>query len=567
MFDRHLARLVLERLGSMSLAVVLLIVLATASAIGTVLLQQQEHEDYFAEFGPLWYWAFRSIGLFDMYHAWWFLFLLAFLMVSLAACLWRNTPKMLKEMKTKKPWISERHINHLKIKHHFSIVDEEKLISQIKKELSGWRIEELEAEGVRFLRADAGWWNKWGYVLAHAGILVILIGGWVSVQFGFRGNMAVVEGGVEDTISFLRGTKTEHLKLPFAIRCNDFSIDFYPTGQPKEFRSSLTIIDHGKEVLTRDIVVNEPLEYKGVRIYQASFGDGGSMLKLKLLPLGEGKAKTITSRVYETWKDPETGLSLEFTDFKPFNVENIADPGKPKEFRDLGPAVEMIVRAPNVRPVKVKLFMNPFIDLEGTNRGSFMMISFSGDAKDYQTLALGIDLTNPKEWKLLQAFLRELKKVRNDANIPKEKRTLTAFKRALEEVFGSERPEDLPAIGMRVLQAAQVIPQLPWPYLPVLIDYDQVYYTGLQLTKDPGMNIVWFGSALLVLGLGIMFYMPHRRIWLRLQEKRGILAAATNRGELDCALFVHELFTKLVEAGAIQPRQQATGKKRRGGSR
>jgi len=51
-----------QRLGSMSLAIVLLMVLSIASVIGTVLLQNQEQADYLQQFGPLWYWVLRSRG-------------------------------------------------------------------------------------------------------------------------------------------------------------------------------------------------------------------------------------------------------------------------------------------------------------------------------------------------------------------------------------------------------------------------------------------------------------------------------------------------------------------------
>ncbi|MDX8413547.1 MAG: cytochrome c biogenesis protein ResB, partial [Mariprofundales bacterium] len=55
----------LSRLGSMPLAILLLTVLALASAIGTVLLQNQGQTDYLQQFGPLWYWVLRSLGMFD----------------------------------------------------------------------------------------------------------------------------------------------------------------------------------------------------------------------------------------------------------------------------------------------------------------------------------------------------------------------------------------------------------------------------------------------------------------------------------------------------------------------
>jgi len=43
-------------------------------------------------------------------------------------------------------------------------------------------------------------------------------------------------------------------------------------------------------------------------------------------------------------------------------------------------------------------------------------------------------------------------------------------------------------------------------------------YTGLQVAKDPGVNVVWLGCLLLTAGMMISFFVSHRRIWIRLTE-------------------------------------------------
>ncbi len=543
-----------QRIGSMSLAIILLVVLSIASVIGTVLLQNQGQADYLQQFGPLWYWVFRSLGLFDMYHTWWFLGMLGFLMVSLTSCLWRNVPKMLKEMRTRKATVAEKSLKRFQYLHDWQLdgaADAAALQQAFRKRLPGWEFRESNQDGVRYFRADKGRWNKWGYILVHSAILVILVGGWMGSEYGFRGDMAVPEGQAEDEISFLQGTQTGHLKMPFKVRCNSFSIDFFPTGAPKEFRSNLTIIDDGKEVLTSDIIVNEPLYYKGVRIYQASFGDGGSDITFKLFHLdGSEQISYAKTQVYRSWKDEKTGLSIKVTDFKPYNVENMANPGEPKDFQDLGPAVEYELRGLGLKPVKIKAFMNPFIDGDGVNQGSFIMISMTGDKADYKPVSLGLDLTNPVEWKLFHAFMRQLAALEKQAG---KDGKLKAFKRAMAEVFGEgKRPEGIQAMAMRTLQGVNMLSQLPWPMLPMLDDFEQHYYTGLQLAMDPGMNVVWFGSAMLVIGLCIMFYMPHRKLWLIIRpaaggRRRVTLAGMANRNHLVFNQAFNALFTKLDE--------------------
>jgi len=43
-------------------------------------------------------------------------------------------------------------------------------------------------------------------------------------------------------------------------------------------------------------------------------------------------------------------------------------------------------------------------------------------------------------------------------------------------------------------------------------------YTGLQVAKDPGVEVVWLGCILMVVGIFAAFFMSHRRIWVRIQK-------------------------------------------------
>ena len=60
-------------------------------------------------------------------------------------------------------------------------------------------------------------------------------------------------------------------------------------------------------------------------------------------------------------------------------------------------------------------------------------------------------------------------------------------------------------------------------------------YTGLQVTRDPGVWIVWVGSGLMILGLIISFFFSHQRVWAKLPkspEGEIILAGSTNKNRL-----------------------------------
>ncbi len=47
---------------------------------------------------------------------------------------------------------------------------------------------------------------------------------------------------------------------------------------------------------------------------------------------------------------------------------------------------------------------------------------------------------------------------------------------------------------------------------------EELMYTGLQVAKDPGVEVVWLGCFLMVIGIYAAFFMSHRRIWVRIQN-------------------------------------------------
>ena len=75
-----------ELLSSMRFSISLLTVICIASVIGTVLKQQEPLGNYVNQFGPFWAKVFSLVSLNTVYSAWWFLLILAFLVVSTSLC-------------------------------------------------------------------------------------------------------------------------------------------------------------------------------------------------------------------------------------------------------------------------------------------------------------------------------------------------------------------------------------------------------------------------------------------------------------------------------------------------
>jgi len=60
-------------------------------------------------------------------------------------------------------------------------------------------------------------------------------------------------------------------------------------------------------------------------------------------------------------------------------------------------------------------------------------------------------------------------------------------------------------------------------------------YTGLSVTKDPGVWVVWIGCGLMILGLIVSFFFSHQRVWVRIQKDPGgeiVLAGSANKNRV-----------------------------------
>ncbi len=88
-------------------------------------------------------------------------------------------------------------------------------------------------------------------------------------------------------------------------------------------------------------------------------------------------------------------------------------------------------------------------------------------------------------------------------------------------------------------------------------------FTGLIVAHDPGVPFVWVGSTLLVLGLYLVFFFPHRRIWARIRRTPGgseVLCASTLNRDMAFTPKFHQLVTEIELAGTPSGTSHEPGK-------
>jgi cytochrome c biogenesis protein len=360
----------IELVSSMRFAITLLTLIAVAAMIGTVLKQNEPMPNYVDQFGPFWFEVFHKLGLYAVYSAWWFLLIMAFLVLSTSLCITRNGPRMLRDMRSWRENVREQSLRnfHHKSEWH-SPLSRAELAQQTAARLQdcGYKSKLVEKDGATLVAARCGAANKFGYIFAHSAIVIICVGGLLDsdlpIRFqqwflgktpfsgsgviadipakhrlspsnpSFRASTMIPEGASSDSAIIPQPTGVLIQPLPFSITLKKFHIDFYSTGMPKLFASDVVIQDHDSgKTFAATIKVNQPLIHKGLAIFQSSFDDGGSKLKLRGFPLkgGAGKPFEIAGEVGAATPLARPGLepyTVEWSSFRAFNVENIG-PGQ-----------------------------------------------------------------------------------------------------------------------------------------------------------------------------------------------------------------------------------------------
>lgn len=420
----------LELLGSMRFAVSLLTFICVASIIGTVLQQNQASTTYIDKFGPFWYDVFDAFAIWHIYNSWWFLLIMAFLVISTSICVLRNAPKMIKDARSFREYVRTSSLrafpNKVEQSTSTSPVESRQFMEGWLRS-NGYRFKVREDENGVLLAAKKGAANRLGYIFAHVAIVVICVGGLLDSELPVRlqvwfagkepitqnmlisqvpesGRMALGNPSFRANMLLPEGSQSSHgilnvdegvlvQPLPFSIKLNRFIVDYYSTGMPSSFKSDVEVTDPDTgKTFNQIIEVNEPLRYKGVTVYQSSFDDGGSSVKLKGFPLQGPEDRTfeLDTRVGEPSRfdfslgnNAPQSMSVNVTALRVINVEDLGtgeDP-QPKAMLDHVAAVTGSAAASDKKNLKN---LGPSVQ--------YQIVGSDGQSREFTNYMLPVEL-------------------------------------------------------------------------------------------------------------------------------------------------------------------------------
>lgn len=447
-------RSVFDFFCSLKLTMFLLITLAVISIIGTVIPQGTPPPEYMHTISQNKLKLYQSLGFFNMYNSWWFISLLSLLSLNLTACSVKRLPAILRTIRQPVLVMDD---DLKKTVAHIAIIDtkedapviRDQIAALLKAEFAAPHI--TEAGGAFHLFAQKAPWSRLAVYAVHLSVLVIFIGAIIGSLFGYKGFVNIAEG---DSVNKVMSRSEKEIGLGFAVRCEKFSVAYYDTGAPREFKSILTVLENGRPVAGYErvpVIVNDPLSYKGITFYQSSYGKLGEHEFIVSDPDGSNPIPLLIKSGGSARLPDGSGICLQETtpDISRFQA-GVS-----------GPAAQ----------VEVHLA--------------------SGETRAFIVYA-----DNP------------------------------AMNR-----------KNLASTGGRLIQYR---------------GGEELMYTGLQVAKDPGVWVVWFGCTLMLGGIYAAFFMSHRRIWVRVENGSVTIGGHASKNQGGFRIFMEQLQAKLTKLLATE---------------
>ncbi len=393
--------------ASVRLALFSLLILATTSIIGTLIPQKNPPEFYIENFGQRTAQFFQMLDVPNMYNSWWFIGLLLLFSINLIVCTIDRLPNVWKMVVMNNLDTDPERLEKMPHRQEFHARGDAAALTEIATGLlakNGWKAQGETKPTGSLLFSQKLAWSRLGVYAVHLSILVIFAGAIIGSLLGFKAGVMIPEGSATDTV-YETGTERP-IPLGFTVKCDDFNVSFYADGTtPKEFRSNLSVLENGKTIIDkRSIIVNDPMDYKGITFYQSSY-------------------------------EPMQGFNVVIT-----------------------------------------------------NKATKVSQSFQ--------IPFGQKISWPEGGIDFGVINQEVRSRMGDVNRLK--------------VWFSDGQGD-PSIFWMDNNATQAISS---PTTTYEFEASQVYATGLQVAKDPGVWTVYAGCALMLIGLYVAFFLSHRRVWV-----------------------------------------------------
>lgn len=444
--------------------------------------------------------SMQRLGLFEVFHAKWFLVALGFLVVNVTTCTFNRWSPTFRNVFHPPTTVPDSFFERAHNRTVLAPVGIEPLQATLGK--LRYRVETRVEDGATYVFADRYPWTQLATFISHLALILFISGGLVTWLTGFS---AAIFAGEGTTTPLFAVSNPNQLQ----VRIDEAIGRFGVKGNPLDFRTHLTIFKNGTEVASGTATVNDPLSYGGYRFHQVAYFPDGAELRIRDLATGN-------TVFHETFSFEENTAAPVVTISDATGNTLLSDTIAPTDFLTI--ASGALVRVP------------------GTGQVIWIGITPKGD-KAWQLVAFdpkgagqaGQARVDQGASGVVSGLTVRFDKV---ASIPSavglgvpggDQKTLAQLTKRAD---GTDAlmlvSKNSPAISMVAGQPVTV-GGLEYTF------EGRRSFAGISVKRDSGAWFIWIATAMLVGGLALTFYVPRRRLWLRLTPGGTQIAALAEK--------------------------------------
>jgi len=349
---------VLQSLSSLRLGIVLLILLGLAASAGTLILQRPvtEPETLRQLYSPGALRWLDAVGLTDVFHTRWFVALLGLTGLNMLLASIERFPQAWRYFARPYRRPEPAYLRSLKFQKQIPIRSEQEGIQAAEWVLAKFGLKPqrvVQTRGIS-LFGERHRISRLAAYVVHASLGLVFAGGIADAVWGYRGSLAL---GLNEQRNVLDSRGGAPRELPFTLRCEGAGQENYPDGSPRRWWSKLAVVEGGRVVARKEIAVNEPLTYRGIRFYQSSYGSTGQPSAIQLIVARKNKSESPRTIVLKE-KEPvqlDEGTTVRLAAFVPdfvLNGNQIAS----RSSEPNNPAIQLVVKSKGEEDAVIWLF-------------------------------------------------------------------------------------------------------------------------------------------------------------------------------------------------------------------
>ena len=317
--------MLLRLFTSVDFAVIQIIVLSLLGVVGMTIRQlptfafrspgdyqaavAEIHRRYDPVFGAGIVGAMERLQLFQVFTSTWFTVGLIVLVISIVVCTLDRTPRLWRQSKEIRVVQPDAFYDpELPDRAAMTGVDGAAVRAALRRQR--FAVREAEVGGVHYLYGDRNRWTKLATLLSHLGLILFLIAGVVTWQFGEERGLVLAEGETQTV---------QQIGTPNLLLVKNYQFEapgLLETGQASDFTTDLGVYQNGVEIARKTIRVNDPLAVAGYTLHENGFGPAPVLVVSDLAgkPLWDGPVVMTDQAAgfpYGTFAVPGRDLGLE----------------------------------------------------------------------------------------------------------------------------------------------------------------------------------------------------------------------------------------------------------------